>query len=282
MRQAGEDPSLAIFQAGAALAVMDPIARAPDPVGRLWRRRLALAATVAQARLDGRREGEAEIRDQWLLRGAEEAVGPVGRTLLAWRFLGEGAARQPALWPERLPIWFDLPPATSDLFQAASARPAARALPLHLAAEAAATLLAHGPGHRGAALWLADAVLARALGWDHAVPLLAPHLPRAAFRLSGPAWQAACAAAWAQAALAAIDLHADLQRRAARLQAIAPKLRGRDAGQMVATLLSEDAVLPRAGLRASDRSARRLFDRLTALGVVRELSGRASFRTYGL
>ena len=45
--------------------------------------------------------------------------------------------------------------------------------------------------HRGLALWLADAALARALGWARPVPLLAAHLPRAAFRLQGAAWLAA-------------------------------------------------------------------------------------------
>ncbi|MFE3838438.1 DUF1403 family protein, partial [Pseudogemmobacter sonorensis] len=77
-------------------------------------------------------------------------------------------------------------------------------------------------------------------------------------------------------------LHRDLRTRAARLLAVAPKLRGRDAAAVVARLLSEDALAPRAGARASDRAARRIFDRLVALGAARELTGRASFRLYGL
>jgi hypothetical protein len=51
---------------------------------------------------------------------------------------------------------------------------------------------------------------------------------------------------------------------------------------MVATLLSEDAQPARGGQTASDRSSRRLFERLVSLGVVRELTGRPTFRLYGL
>jgi len=48
-------------------------------------------------------------------------------------------------------------------------------------------------------------------------------------------------------------------------------------------LLDDDAVAaaaPIAGL--SDRARRRLFERLVALGAARELTGRPTFRLYGL
>ena len=51
---------------------------------------------------------------------------------------------------------------------------------------------------------------------------------------------------------------------------------------MVAILLMEDAQPAGVGQAASDRSTRRLFERLVALGAVRELTGRPTFRLYGL
>lgn len=76
---------------------------------------------------------------------------------------------------------------------------------------------------------------------------------------------------------------ADLARRAARLKEVAPKLRARGAEEAVALFLSRDAVAPTAlaSLR-SDRAARRFCDRLLELGAVRELTGRDTFRLYGI
>ena len=67
-----------------------------------------------------------------------------------------------------------------------------------------------------------------------------------------------------------------------RLLAAGPKLRGKDADRMLAILLVEDAQPATAGKAASDRSTRRLFERLVSLGAVRELTGRPTFRLYGL
>ena len=273
----------AVISVGAALAVLDPVARADDPAGSLWRQRLALQAATAVSTLEGRRESAAQLRDALALTRPGDDLGPAGRMLAGWRFLGEARALRAADWPTRLPAAFDLPAAPlRDLLGDLGARFVGRSLPPRFAAEAAVEVLALGPAHRGLALWLADAALARALGWARPVPLLAAHLPRAAFRLQGAAWLAACAGAWGRGAVAALDLHADLTRRADRLRGAAPKLRSKDADATLARLLTEDALPAQAGARASDRAARRLFERLVALGAVRELTGRASFRLYGL
>jgi hypothetical protein len=74
----------------------------------------------------------------------------------------------------------------------------------------------------------------------------------------------------ARAALWAIDLSAELGRRAKRLLAIAPKLRARGADDVVARLLSNDAIVASERIAGmSDWGLRRLFDRLVDLGAVR-------------
>ncbi|WP_306681744.1 DUF1403 family protein [Pseudogemmobacter lacusdianii] len=285
MRQGAgrDDHETAMFSAGAVLAVLDPIARSEDPVGILWRKRLALSSAVAVSQLEGRREGEAQLRDNFALRKPGDDPGPAGRMLIGWRALGEARALRSAEWPASLPGFFDLPPEPSaEILRDLGARFVGRSSPLRFAAEAAREVLALGPAHRGLALWLADALLARALGWDRPVPLLAAHLPRAAFRLEGEAWLAACASAWGRGAIAAVDIHVDLTRRADALRAAHLRRPGKDAASIITGLLTEDALAAQAGAEASDRAARRLFDRLISLGLVRELTGRATFRLYGL
>lgn len=272
-----------MFSAGAALAVLDPLARSDDPVTTLWRKRLALTAAAAVSHLEGRREGEAQLRDAFALRRPGDDPGPAGRLLTGWRALGAARAASPADWPARLPDFFDLPAEpVSRLLHDLGARLVGRTPPLRFAAEVAREALAPGPAHRGLSLWLADAALARALGQDRPVPLLAAHLPRTAFRLEGEAWVAACASAWGKGAVAAFDLHADLLRRADALRSASLRRPGKDTAALIAALLTEDALAARAGAEASDRAARRLFDRLTERGLVRELTGRPTFRLYGL
>jgi hypothetical protein len=137
------------------------------------------------------------------------------------------------------------------------------------------------------AAWLADSVLAQRLKWPFALPLLAAPLFASAGRRaptdSDGAETTRILFAWAKAAAHACDLAAELRRRAQKLAEAAPKLRAKGAKAALQALLDQDslaAATPIAGL--SERGARRLFERLAALGAIRELTGRATFRLYGL
>lgn len=84
----------------------------------------------------------------------------------------------------------------------------------------AAAVLADNPRAESAALILADAALAQALGWRHVVPLLAAGLKRADLRKRDEGLRLACHRAVRTSAIEAVRLVQDLTRRAARLQAV--------------------------------------------------------------
>lgn len=130
-------------------------------------------------------------------------------------------------------------------------------------------------------LILADAALAQAAGWDFLMPLLAIGLKCGDLRKRGGDLRLACYRAVTTAALETVRLAADLTRRAAHLNAVAPKLRAKGAGEAIQIFLTRDAVA-RSALPLPDRAARRLCDRLVDLGAVRELTGRDTFRLYGV
>jgi hypothetical protein len=141
------------------------------------------------------------------------------------------------------------------------------------------------------AAWLADAVLAQWLDWPFALPLLTASLSagtgRRAGGLENPAEGVETTRvlfAYAKAAAGAVDLAGDLARQAEKLQKAAPKLRAKGAGAALRALLDEDCLAASSEIagQISERGARRLFDRLVALGAIRELTGRATFRLYGL
>lgn len=164
-----------------------------------------------------------------------------------------------------------------------------RPAPIAAAAAAAAVVGVRGDAEP-LALLCADATLAKSLGWPTPLPLLASELfaRRGAGEGRRPrpgeaGWVGLVALVYARAALAALDLAQDLSRRAARLADVAPKLRAKGKGRALDALLGDDAVSAAAPLPGlSDRARRRLFERLVALGVARELTGRAAFRLYGL
>lgn len=264
----------AAFLAGAALAHLHLVAGQPAVPQALWRARLALAAAEACAGLLGRREGAGALRDALYLLRAGDQPGPAGAILRQWSravarpisVAGLGAAIE-AVGPEAIGLALD----------------ATGGNPVDRAAAVIEAVLADTPRAETAALILADAVLAKALGWDHVVPLLALALKARDLRLRDDALRLACYRAVGLAAGQAAPLAADLALRAARLRAVVPKLRAKGAGRAVDLFLSRDALAPGALVGVmSDRAARRLCDRLVELGVLREVTGRDVFRLYGL
>ncbi|NNG71933.1 DUF1403 family protein [Rhizobium laguerreae] len=276
------------YFAGAALAALHPAARDEHPLGSLWRQRLALGCAAALVRQQGRPEGEAALRDHWYLTPTGGDPGPAGRLLAAFRALGEPRALRLQQWATRIAGLFELTadPSLTVALEVAADNARGPGDAVRAAAATALDLIRRRPDVRPLAVWLADATLASRLGWAAPLPLLATALRPGDWRVlregRADAWTDACHLAYARAAAAALDLHADLGRRTTRLLDVAPQLRGKDADTTISMLIQEDALAARTGRATSDRSSRRLFDRLVALGGVRELTGRSTFRLYGL
>ena len=262
----------AAFFSGAALSQLHLVLEREEVPLALLRDRLALRAAAACVAFSGRPERAGELRDAVHLLRPGDLPGPAGEICLAWRRAVErpvsvkalGRAL-PDLQAERIAGWLD----------------AGQGAPVPRAAMVLEAVLMAAPRAEMPALILADAALAEALGWNHLVPLLAAGLKRADLRKRGEDLRLACHRALLASAVEALRLSADLSRRAAHLNAVAPRLRAKEAGAAVEMFLSRDAVAP-AALPLPDRAARRLCDRLVDLGAVRELTGRDTFRLYGV
>ena len=292
------------FFAGAGLALLDQILRAgaggaePAFAGCL-RQRLALKAAATCARLARLREDEGALRDAEHLAGFDAAPTPGGRLHCLWRLFATRSARFDARFIRAAAECLDLPPDIDCEALAVLVRARSTAgNPLDSAAHVSAAslhILDEAP-HIDAeifALWLADLVLARRLGCAAPLPLLATTITHPSMRVASgrrphpgdPDWSLSVARAYARAAQEAYALAAELSRRSNILSSVAPKLRAKKAARVVDLLLADDCVSPARAAKAaglSDRASRRLFDRLVELGAVRELSGRANFRLYGL
>ena len=270
MAETGE---AAAFRAGAALAHLRLVAAARGLPLALWRDRLALAAAEACAGLTGRREGARALRDAVHLTRPGDQPGPAGVILRQWsRAAGRPISVAGLGWAlegvpaERIGLCLD----------------AAGATPVDRAAAVIEAVLADAPRAETAALILADAVLSRATGQDHLLPLISLGVTPRDLARRGADLRLACNRAVAAGARQAVPLAAELARAAARVQAVAPKLRAKGAARAVEMFLARDAIAPAALDFMSDRAARRLCDRLVAFGALRELTGRETFRLYGL
>lgn len=286
----GQDTDSVVFTSGAALAMLDVVLRDPRGTlpGALLRDRLALDAAVACLKLENRRETASDIRDAVCLARTGDALGPAGDMFMAWRRLGRINLTASG-WKDRVTKL--LPDLVAEAMPELGSFVGS---PIAQASQILAVILRQFPRQEAAALMLADAVLARAIGWDRVMPLLATHLTRKnirAFSDSEGDPELCVHRAMIGACDGMIRSAADLSRRAEKLRAIAPKLRAKGSDAALALFLSHDAVSPSGmlspiiqGTRVAmtDRAARRLCDRLVDLGVVREVTGRPTFRLYGV
>ena len=284
----------AAFAAGIALKSLDDLIRADPPWLGCWRDRLALKSAAVAARILGRSEEETAIRDAVLLTSAGDDPGPAGKLFLATRmlarqvgtvttpFVKELAALLEMKWDERLA---SIPEMVDSANQSGRAAPFA-------VADLLTAIFAARPDAEAMALGLAETVLARKLNWPKPVTLLLPERFGPAFRTIGgrgrvrpgePAYPKAICLALVDGVDAALRSAVEIDRRAARLLAVAPKVRTKGAEPVIRRLLCEDAIPASApGSDLSRWAANRLFERLESFEAVRELSGRSSFRIVGL
>ncbi|MBB4201070.1 hypothetical protein GGD83_004901 [Rhodoblastus sphagnicola] len=284
-----QDAGAEKFAAGAVLLALDRMVRAdPGWLGAL-RARQVLRAAAASARLLRHREDEAALRDAHHLTRPGDDPGPAGKLYRLWRDFAARPTRLagPCLAAFAEALGVRAPAGAFDGLTLASENPDPVAAALE-AADACVGALDAGAGEGGAlAAMAADLVLARRLGWPR---------PLSVIGAAGVGRRGAVAERYAKILREALTCHGramDLERRAARLIAAAATLRVKGGARGVAALLADDVVaavdlcrpdLTGQGAAAlgSDRAARRFLDRLVALGALREMTRRPSFRLYGL
>ena len=269
-----ETPEDVAFLSGAALAHLHLVLSRGEVPQTLLRARLALRAAEACVTHQGRPERASDLRDALAFLQPGDSPGPAGEVYLSWQRAVDRPVSVKLLHRALAEI---------DTAQIATWLDAGQVAPIARAATVLQAVLEDRPRDHATALILAEAALAQALGRTHILPLLPLGLKRADLRKSGVELRLACHRAIVSAAAEAMLKAADLARCAARLREIAPKLRAKGADEAVSLFLSQDAVAPTAltSLR-SQRAARRICDRLVELCAVRELTGRATFRLYGV
>lgn len=240
----------------------------------LLRAHLALRAAEVCLTHQGRPVRAGDLRDAAAFVQPGDSAGPAGEVYLSWR---RATGRPISI----MALHRALPELEAE--QIATLLDAAQGAPIARAAAVLQAVLDERPRDIVAALVLADAALAQALGLEFILPILALGLKRGDLRKTGADLRSACHRAVVVCAAETTRQTLVLSRGTARLLAIAPKLRAKGADDAVKRFLAEEAVAPTSLISlGSKRAARRFCDRLVELGAVREVTGRDTFRLYGV
>jgi Protein of unknown function (DUF1403) len=281
------------FRSGVTLTVLDQLVSDPRyglPV-KLLANRLALSAATATSKLEGRLAREADIRDAYHLTPPGEARGPDGDLLAFWRDAVRLPMRRTGGIAELVgPVLAGDVGAWLDAGQGRARTHG----PLAGCVSVLRNVLEADDRAERVACLLSDFVLARVLNWRQVLPVSARRLTKSVLLDLTTDGQGAelTVQSWILESIeATIQLARDLARRAEALRTVAPKLRAKGSDAAVDLFLCEDAVAPASmlsprirgtSIAMTDRAARRFCDRLVELGVARELTGRPTFRLYGI
>lgn len=286
----------AVFCAAISLKTLDDLVRS-DPVWLgCWRMRQALVCTNAACQGLRLKADVGALRDAVLLCGPDGDPGPAGRVYQITRRLSRRApgvsSKTILALTQALGLKTLSDPDLASLVELLETAQQARQAPPLAAAALITSLTRLHPDWEILAWILADCVIAARLGWSTCVPLLLSARFDPVLRLrqgrgrmnpENPDFARAFCLAFGAAIRQALNSANTIARNASTLLAAAPKLRSKGAQTIIQQLLEEDSLLataPECGL--SRWAATRLFARLEGFGAVRELSGRPSFKIYGL
>jgi len=279
----------AAFSSGAAIVLLQQTMT--DPALNVPRKPLKIVRRSAD---------EGEIRDGFLLTepgslgNLSQAMGPSGFMYAQWRDHTLLSPKLESFWTHfigTIPLY-----TRSTMIEITEAEKP-ECSPVSAVVQALQDVLTMMPKEEMLALQWADITLSLALGWKHMLPLVGASMTSKELKVfrdgeGGPdELLIKVHTAIARSARDAIRMSHDLARRAAKMRTVAPKLRSKGSEAAVALFLSEDALSPsslagswmfRSKSEMSPRSARRFCDRLVELGVVKELTGRSTFRLYGI